>query len=112
MSEPAKTGIVPAILLINGDDEFAIAQYLAKIQADLGDASVLAMNLNRIDGRSFNPDELLSIAAAMPFLSKRRLVIYEHPTARLEQPGGRSGPPSAQLKERVESLPTTWINSR
>jgi DNA polymerase-3 subunit delta len=73
----------PTMVLLNGDDEFAIAQYLAKTQAGLGDASLVVMNLAKLDGRTYNLDDLLSIAGAMPFLARRRLVILEYPTARL-----------------------------
>jgi len=73
----------PTMVLLNGDDEFAIAQYLAKTQAGLGDASLVEMNLAKFDGRTYNLDDLLSVAGAMPFLARRRLVILEHPTARI-----------------------------
>jgi len=71
------------MVLLNGDDEFAIAQYLTKTQAGLGDASLVEMNLAKFDGRTYNLDDLLSVAGAMPFLARRRLVILEHPTARI-----------------------------
>jgi len=73
----------PTMVLLNGDDEFAIAQYLTKTQAGLGDASLVEMNLAKFDGRTYNLDDLLSVAGAMPFLARRRLVILEHPTARI-----------------------------
>lgn len=104
MRDSAKTGMTPAILLIHGEDEFAITQYLAKLQADLGDASIQAMNLSRLDGRTFNPDELLSIAAAMPFLSKRRLVIYEYPTVRMTTPEARK-----RFTSNLDKLPLTTL---
>ena len=74
MSNPA-----PVIYLLQGEDEFAIAQFLTKLQTDLGDPGLAAMNITRLDGRTYNLDGLLTIAGAMPFLTSRRLVILEHP---------------------------------
>ena len=73
----------PIVYLLVGQDEFAISQYLSSLEDKLGDAGTAALNLTRLDGRSFNLDELLSIAAAAPFLSRRRLVILVNPTDRI-----------------------------
>jgi DNA polymerase III subunit delta len=86
MSLPAASESRPVIYLLNGDDEFAIAQYIAKIQAELGDASLLAMNLTKLDGRTYHLGDLRMAAGSMPFLTNHRLVILEHPTARLNSP--------------------------
>jgi DNA polymerase-3 subunit delta len=77
------TASPPIVYLLVGQDEFAISQYLSVLESKLGDAGTAAMNLTRLDGRSFNLDELLPIAAAAPFLSRRRLVILVNPTARI-----------------------------
>ena len=74
----------PIVYLLAGEDEFAISQYLAVLESRLGDAGTASMNLTRLDGRTFNLDDLLSIAGAAPFLARRRLVILAHPTARVE----------------------------
>ncbi len=81
VTAPGEQG--PIIHLINGNDEFAITQYLAKIQSELGEPSLVAMNLTRLDGRTSNPDDLLLVAGSMPFMISRRLVILEHPSARI-----------------------------
>lgn len=73
----------PIIYLLAGPDEYGIQQELAGLQARLGDPATASMNTLRLDGRSFNPSELLAVAGAVPFLARRRLVILEHPTARL-----------------------------
>ena len=78
MAHPA-----PVIYLVHGEDEFAIAQFLNDLVSKLGDAETAALNTTYLDGRTFNLSELLSIAGAMPFLAKRRLVILSHPTAKV-----------------------------
>jgi DNA polymerase III subunit delta len=119
MSDPVVGVPHPVIYLLNGEDEFAIAQYLAKIQAELGDASLLAMNLTRLDGRTYNLSDLRLAARSMPFLSNRRLVILDHPTARLSSPESQKDfkaaleetPPSTLLV-LVEYKPLTEKNKK
>lgn len=79
----------PVIYLLHGEDDFAIAQFLTEIEAKLGDAATASMNTTRLDGRSYDLDGLLSVAGAMPFLAKRRLVILTHPLAKLNSPAAR-----------------------
>jgi DNA polymerase III subunit delta len=92
----------PVIYLFIGEDEYAIAQQLANLQARLGDPSLVAMNLSRLDGRSYEPASLLATASAMPFLAKRRLVILEHPLARLNTPEAKQ-----KFLETLEKIPET-----
>jgi DNA polymerase-3 subunit delta len=74
------------IYLLHGEDEYAIAQALAELENKLGDPATAAMNTSRLDGSSYNLDGLLSVAGAMPFLAKRRLVILSNVHARLNTP--------------------------
>jgi DNA polymerase-3 subunit delta len=71
---------VPVIYLLFGDDEFAIAHYIKDIESKLGDAEIASMNISRLDGKNIHPEEILTIAGAMPFLARRRLVILQSPT--------------------------------
>ena len=75
----------PVVYLLHGDDEYAIARFVDELEAKMGDPSLAAMNVTRLDGRSFNPDELFSIAGVLPFLSKRRMVILENPVTCFEK---------------------------
>jgi DNA polymerase-3 subunit delta len=119
MSLPAAPEPAPLIYLLNGDDEFAIAQYIAKLKTELGDASLLTMNLTKLDGRTCNPGDLQMAAGSMPFLAPRRLVILEYPTARLNSPesqkefkaGLEKTPPSTMLV-LVEYKPLTEKNKK
>jgi DNA polymerase-3 subunit delta len=73
----------PTIYVLNGDDEYAISRFVADLQAKLGDPSLVDMNLTRLDGRTYNLDDLFSVAGAMPFLARRRIVILERALSRL-----------------------------
>jgi DNA polymerase-3 subunit delta len=79
MSEPS-----PVVYLLHGDDEYTIAQEVAKLEANLGDDALREANTTSLDGCSFNLDDLVSVVSPMPFIAKRRVVILTHPLARLE----------------------------
>lgn len=73
----------PSIYIFHGDDQFAIRQQVAEIQAQLGnDPAMCAMNTSRLDGRSTTLDDLRRAVNALPFLLKRRLVIFDDPLAK------------------------------
>jgi DNA polymerase-3 subunit delta len=72
----------PVVYLLHGEDEFAIARFVAELKARLGDPSLAEMNTARLDGRATSFDELATAVYAMPFLAPRRLVLLYHPLAR------------------------------
>lgn len=87
----------PIVDILHGEDEFQIAQKLAELETRLynpanaekekrpGNAATAAMNTSRLDGNTFQLDQLLSVAAALPFLAERRLVILHLPLAKLSE---------------------------
>ncbi len=92
----------PVVYILHGDDEYAIAQQLDDLERKLGDPVTASMNTTRLDGSSSNPDQLLSVAGAMPFLASRRLVIYTNPLARLNNPAVQN-----KFREQLEKVPPT-----
>ncbi len=92
----------PVIYLLHGEDEFSIAQAIADLESRLGDPGLAAMNTSRLDGRTFDPEQLLSVASAMPFLAKRRLVILKQPTNRLSGKAARE-----KFLAQLEKVPPT-----
>ena len=78
----------PVVYFLHGEDEYAIAQTLADLEKRLGDPATADMNTTRLDGATYNLDQLLSVASAMPFLAKRRLVILTNPLARSDNSQG------------------------
>ena len=73
----------PTIYLLEGDDEYAIAEIIAQLSSKLGDPTTAGMNTSRLDGNSTSLEQFEAAARAMPFLAPRRLVILTHPVARL-----------------------------
>jgi DNA polymerase-3 subunit delta len=79
----------PVVYLLDGEDEFGIAEFLSKLQAKLGDPTTADMDTTRLDGHLSSLNELTGAVLAMPFLASRRLVILTHPTHRLTSPALR-----------------------
>lgn len=73
----------PTIYLLDGEDEYAIAEIIAQLSSKLGDTTTAEMNTTRLDGSSATLEQFEAAARAMPFLAPRRLVILTHPAARL-----------------------------
>ncbi len=72
----------PSILILHGNDEFAIAAHIARLCAGLGDPATADLNIARFDGRSGLDFEALNTAVnAAPFLAPRRVMVLEHPIA-------------------------------
>lgn len=92
----------PIIYLLNGEDEFTIAHFVDELERKLGDPTTASMNTTRLDGNSFNIDQLPSIANALPFLAPRRLVILTHATARMSAPAAQK-----KFTDQLEKMPQT-----
>ncbi|HTX91372.1 MAG TPA: DNA polymerase III subunit delta [Anaerolineales bacterium] len=81
---------IPPIILLHGNDEFAIAEAVEKICAGLGDPTTAEMNIARFDGRTGLDFEALNTAVnAAPFLAPRRVVVLAHPIAAFNSAEGR-----------------------
>ncbi len=73
----------PVIYLLDGEDEYAIAEVIAQLSSKLGDLMTAEMNTTYLDGNSTSLEQFEAAARSMPFLAPRRLVILTHPAARL-----------------------------
>ena len=71
---------VPVVYLLHGDDEFAIAQYVNEMESKMGDPSIAEMNISRFGKQNYTFSELISTSVALPFLTRRRLVILSNPS--------------------------------
>lgn len=69
---------IPTIYLLYGDDELAIDEFLAKMRQMVGDPGTADMNTTRLSMPGLDFSELENAALAMPFLTKRRLVVIDH----------------------------------
>lgn len=92
----------PVVYLLHGEDEYAIAQFVSDLESKLGDPATAAMNNTHLDGRTYHPDELLSVASTMPFLAKRRLVVLTNPTEGMNSPVSQK-----EFTGRLERIPPT-----
>ena len=99
------SGTAPIVYLLEGEDEYGIAQFLAKMGEKLGDPGMAEVNTTRLDGRNATLEQIEGAARTAPFLTARRLVILSYPTARLKS--------AAQQKKFVGLLnnlpPTTAL---
>ncbi|MBT3391278.1 MAG: DNA polymerase III subunit delta [Chloroflexi bacterium] len=87
----------PVIYLLHGDDEFAIAQFVAEMERKLGDPATVQMNTIRLEKGKLALDELIMAVQSMPFLAERRLVIVYDPLGNLK---------SALMRERFQQILT------
>ncbi|MDW8325225.1 MAG: DNA polymerase III subunit delta [Anaerolineales bacterium] len=67
----------PRFHLLYGHDEFAMAEHVAALEAQLGDPSTASLNISRLDGRTVTLAEVQAACGAMPFLADFRLVVVE-----------------------------------
>ena len=76
MSSPS-----PTIYLLHGSDEFAIQSFLKdNLISKMGGADGVP-DITTLDGRTDKLEQVKAEAQTIPFLSKRRLLIIEHPLA-------------------------------
>lgn len=67
----------PRFYLLHGQDEFALAEYVENIKAELGDPSIASLNITELEGRTVTLPQMQAAAGAMPFLTDFRLVIVD-----------------------------------
>lgn len=92
----------PTIYLLHGDDELSISEALEKILSKFKDPATADLNTSRLDGRITSMEDLAAITSALPFLADRRLVILEHPLARMQGTGLHK-----KFIEILDNVPTT-----
>lgn len=79
------TDAVPCVYILNGDDDFAIDQEVAKMLSNMGDPTTAEMNTTRLDGTTANLDQLLTVAGAMPFLARPATGYLSQPPGEAQQ---------------------------
>lgn len=68
---------MPRFYLLHGLDDFAAGEFLAKLQAGLGDPSLVSLNTTQFDGRAVTLADIQAACGALPFLTEQRLVIVD-----------------------------------
>ncbi len=89
------------ILFIYGDDEFAIARRLKKVQQRVDKEG---MNTTHLDAHSVRKEELNRAINTMPFLAERRLVFLEKPS-----PQYRGKNQRVDFIKFLESIPKSTV---
>jgi DNA polymerase-3 subunit delta len=94
----------PRVLLLFGDDAFAMQQNARSLQAELGSPTEAEMNTQRFDGHGLSPGDLRAAVSVIPFLAPRRLVIVDR--------AGQMAPKAeaqAPFLEILEDVPDTTM---
>lgn len=92
----------PVIYLLHGDDEYAIAQFIANMEARLGDPSTAEMNITHFKAGALPFDEIAAVVHALPFLAERRLVVLHDPLGNMQSAAVRD-----RFKALLEKIPPT-----
>jgi DNA polymerase III subunit delta len=79
----------PVVYIFHGDDPYAIRHHVDDLYRRAGDPVLADLNTTRLDGRQANDEELFSAANSLPFLAERRIIILEHPFARIQSDATR-----------------------
>ncbi|MBN1230967.1 MAG: DNA polymerase III subunit delta [Anaerolineales bacterium] len=88
------------VILLHGEDDFGITEFLKHLQISLGDSSTADMNISHVDGSGWTLENLRGQAYAAPFLAPFRLVILENGTSNL-----RTNEAKELFLKFLESLP-------
>ncbi len=90
------------VILLYGNDDYAITRRLSEFAARFPDRSTAEMNTARLDARSVSWDDLNNAVGSMPFLASHRLVLLSHPSGRWSTPELRQ-----KFIEFLEKVPET-----
>ncbi len=93
---------MPNIFFLFGNDEFAITRKLKDFESDFNDPTSADMNTARLDARSASENDLNTAVNAMPFLTKRRLVLLANPSSKYNNASSRK-----KFLEFIEKTPET-----
>jgi DNA polymerase-3 subunit delta len=74
---------LPPLVILHGEDDFAIAEQLTKLKEALGDPSMASLNTAELDGKTVTLSELRGLCDSLPFLTEQRLVIVRGLLTRL-----------------------------
>jgi DNA polymerase III subunit delta len=88
------------VIILCGEDEFAVQKLIHEQLAALGDPALADINTIRLDGRSNSLEDLVNAVNTLPFLAANRLVIFFHPLSRLNTPAQQH-----RLREILERVP-------
>ncbi|MBI5714328.1 MAG: DNA polymerase III subunit delta [Chloroflexi bacterium] len=71
------------LLILHGDDDFAIAERVTQLKNKMGDPSMASLNISELNGKNVPLAELRGVCDAMPFLGDKRLILVNGLLTRL-----------------------------
>jgi len=92
------------VIILHGDDEAVIKEICSRLYAGLGDPAAADMNTTQLDGGQVNSEEIQKSAATMPFLSPRRLVIFNNPLVKI-----KDKPSQERFQHMLDHLPPSAL---
>ncbi|GAB4526898.1 MAG: DNA polymerase III subunit delta [Anaerolineae bacterium] len=95
--------------IFHGPDELSRSEAVARLRAQMGDASMAELNTAILEGETLSLGELRQICDSLPFMSDRRLVIVHNYLTRLAGGGKRD---KEVLDELVHYLPAMPDSTR
>ncbi len=101
-------GVLILFYVLYGKDEFSVQKALEKIEKELGDNEMLAVNTSILDGQQIRLSQLVDACSSVPFLCSYRLVIVKGLLGRFEPKSGSEKRP-ARSKGKTNSAMEEWI---
>lgn len=74
---------LPPLIILHGEDNFALAERLTELKGQMGDPSMASLNTTELEGKSLTFSELRGLCDSLPFLTEQRLVIVRGLLTRL-----------------------------
>ncbi len=101
--QPSHTVEKPRLIILHGDDIFAMERTVNDLRGKVSDDPGMAdLNTTNLDGRQASEEDIRTATGSLPFLAERRLVVLTHPFAKLASDEGRS-----RFLKMLEGLPDT-----
>ena len=109
MKRKAEGAAPPPLLVLHGDDEFAISEHVQQLRA----LPVFHLNVSEFDGRKAGMAEVRGVCDSLPFLSPRRLVVLHNAGGKSvegdEPPAAKGGLVSALVDYLPQLAPFTTL---
>ncbi|MFN2302492.1 MAG: DNA polymerase III subunit delta [Anaerolineales bacterium] len=95
----------PIVYILRGDDREAVEAHIRNFFSGLGEPDLAEMNTTRLEGKSATLNDLKEAALSLPFLTERRLVIFDDALTRY--PAKENQKERQQFLELLDALPQT-----
>ncbi|MDX9863635.1 MAG: DNA polymerase III subunit delta [Anaerolineaceae bacterium] len=73
-----------SVYILHGDDEFSMSRKVEEMVKHFADPATADLNLTRLNGGQASEADIRTAAMSLPFLSAQRVVVLDHPLARIK----------------------------